>query len=92
MPHKQRRYHCRQQGCPNTYTDVLGGEQAFGKHFAGADCIPCYIAAQLHDNGQTPEMIERIPALRARCEQLLRNTGWTLAHVQASYTRHPVIF
>ncbi len=85
------RYRCRQNGCPNTYTDVVGGDNAFGKHKGHADCLPCFFAAQLIENGQTPEQIETMPHLVASFRDKLAPMGWTWDDVKASYARKPAL-
>jgi hypothetical protein len=86
-----RKYRCRQKGCLNAYTDVIGGDSAFGKNYGGADCIPCNIAAQLIENGQTPELIEQHAQLMEMFLPFLKNTGWCWDDVKASFLRGPVV-
>ena len=82
-------HRCRQMGCPNTYSDVVGGDMAFGKHYAGADCLPCFYAAMLHDNGQTPEQIEAHPTLMNEFIPHLDKCGWSWRDVKDSFNRVP---
>jgi hypothetical protein len=85
-----RKYHCRQKGCPNTYTDVLGGDAAFGKNYGGGDCMPCYFAAQIVEYGLTPEQVEK-SELGAMMKPFLEKTGWIWGDVEDSYQRKPVV-
>lgn len=82
---------CRQKGCPNTYTHVVGGIGAFGARMSGADCLPCFYAAQLLENGQTPEQIEAVPQIMELFLPHLTEAGWTWEHVKASFERRPEI-
>jgi hypothetical protein len=84
-----QRFKCRQAGCPNTYTNVIGGDNAFGKNHSGADCVPCNIAAQMLDNGQTPEQIEACPQMMELMLQVLKGSGWTWQDVKDSLPRRP---
>ncbi len=89
---RERAYRCRQDGCPNYFSEVIGGDNAFGKNaIKSSDCIPCNFAAQMVDNGQTPEMVEAIPELLEGFIDLLEKTGWTWEHVKESFTRRPKI-
>jgi hypothetical protein len=81
------RWKCRNAGCNNHYDDVIGGDNAFGKHKAGAECIPCLYAAQMVDHGQTIEQVEAVPQLMEMFTQLLGNTGWTWEHVKEAHAR-----
>ena len=89
--HGTPRYRCRQQGCPNTYTDVLGGDNAFGRNYGGADCLPCYYAALLLSYSQTPEQIEQVPEFIGRFLPHLETMGWSWQDVKDSFTRKPVV-
>jgi hypothetical protein len=81
------RYKCRNAGCPNHYSDVIGGDKAFGAHKAGAECVPCLYANQMVDQGTTPEQVEAVPHLMEMFLQLLGNTGWTWQHVKDCHAR-----
>ncbi len=87
----KRTYRCRQQGCPNVYTEVLGGDAAFGMNYSGADCMPCYFAALLVEYGQTPEQIEESEQLMEMFHPFLERTGWSWDNVKDSYQRRPQI-
>jgi hypothetical protein len=63
---------------------------AFGKHPKG-DCIPCGFAAEMIENGQTPEQIEQHAQLMGMFLPFLKNTGWTWDDVKASFLRGPVV-
>lgn len=92
-PKAQRHYRCKQKDCPNMFTDVLGGNNAFGANAKkSADCIPCNIAAQMIENNQTPEQIEAVPQMMELMQSTLRKTGWTWEHVKDSLARQPVIW
>lgn len=88
---KAPKFRCRQNGCPNTYTDVIGGDMAFGSNYRGADCLPCNFAAQLIQNRQTPEQIKQSPQLMEMFLPFLEKTGWGWADVEASFQRKPVM-
>ena len=61
----------------------------FGKHKAGATCIPCLYAEQMVDHGQTLEQVKAVPHLMQMFDDLLAKTGWTWEHVESSY--HAII-
>lgn len=82
-----RRYKCRHAFCPNHYTDVIGGDTAFGKHKAGAECIPCLYAAQMVDQGQTIEQVETVPQVLEMFLKVLTMNGWTWQDMKDSYQR-----
>ena len=84
---KPRRYPCRNAGCPNHYDDVIGGDNAFGKHKSDAKCIPCLYADQMVRQGQSIEQVEAVPKLMEMFLQLLGNTGWTWEHVKEAHKR-----
>jgi hypothetical protein len=88
---RARTYHCRQADCPNSYTDVLGGDAAFGSNYSGADCVPCYFAALMLSQNQTPAQVEARPELFEQMSSYLERTGWTWEDVKASYEREPVM-
>lgn len=81
------RHKCKNKWCPNYYDDVIGGDNAFGKHKAGAECIPCLYADQMVEYEITIEQVEAVPALMNQFLQLLGNTGWTWEHMKESYNR-----
>lgn len=81
------RYRCRNKFCPNRYGDVIGGDNAFGKHKAGAVCIPCLYAEQMTEHGQTIDQVEGVPHLMEMFIGLLAKTGWTWQDVKDSYAR-----
>ena len=81
------RHKCRHPFCPNTYTEVIGGDNAFGKHKAGAVCVPCLYAEQMVSHGQTIEQVERVPALMQMFVGLLSKAGWTWQDMKDSYQR-----
>ena len=83
----RRRYKCRHAFCPNHYTDVIGGDTAFGKHKTGAVCVPCFYAEQMIEQGQTIEQVEERPELTEMFVGLLGKTGWTWQDMQDSYQR-----
>jgi len=85
------RFKCRQQGCPNTYTDVLGGDNAFGKNYGGADCLPCYYAALLIEYGLAPEQLDEVPEFKSRFLPHLEQAGWAWEDLKDSYRRQPKI-
>lgn len=92
MKTKPSQFRCRQKGCPNTFTDVIGGDMAFGKNAKkSADCTPCNIAAQMIEYGQTPEQIEAVPQMMELMLSTLKNTGWTWQHVKDCLQRKPVV-
>jgi hypothetical protein len=84
-----QRFKCRQAGCPNTYTNVIGGDMAFGRVRGNADCVPCNIAAQMLDYGQTPEQIEACAQMMELMLQVLKESGWTWQDVKDSLPRRP---
>ena len=81
------RHKCRNVDCSNYYDDVIGGDSAFGKHKAGAECIPCLYAAQMVDQGTSVEKVESVPHLMEMFTRLLANTGWTWEHVKEAHAR-----
>lgn len=81
------RHKCRNAWCENRYDDIIGGDQAFGKHKAGAVCIPCLYAEQMVSQGQTLEQVEAVPKAMEMFLSLLGKTGWTWQHVKDSYAR-----
>jgi len=87
---KKKTGHCRQKGCPNTFNGMIGrdgwGEKLYG------DCLPCHMAAQLWEDGLSPEQAAVNHQWKEMAEALLVKTGWTWADLVASYARHPVIF
>lgn len=85
------RHRCRQKNCPNTYTHVLGGDMAFGKHYNGGDCMPCFYAALLLEYGVTTERVEQSEQMMAMFKPHLDAMGWTWADVKNSYARGPVV-
>ena len=87
MKRPPRRYPCRNTGCPNYYDDVIGGDNAFGKHKSGAECIPCLYADQMVSHGQTIEQVEAVPHLMDMFLGLLEKTGWTWDHVKEAHKR-----
>jgi hypothetical protein len=87
---KPRVFHCRQEGCPNIYTEIIGGDTAFGKHPKG-DCVPCFMAAQMLSNGQIPELIETSPEIMDLLSHILKKSGWAWSDVKASFERKPVV-
>jgi len=63
---------------------------AFGKHPTG-DCIPCFLAAEMIENGQTPEQVEAVPQLMELMLSFLGKTGWVWGDLKASFDRKPVV-
>jgi len=82
-----RRYKCRHAFCPNHYTDVIGGDTAFGKHRSGAVCIPCLYAEQMIEQEQTIEQVEECPEVTEMFTTLLHKAGWTWQDMKDSYQR-----
>jgi hypothetical protein len=87
MKRADGRYKCRHSFCPNRYDDVIGGDNAFGKHKAGAVCVPCLYAEQMVHQGLSIERVEAVPHLMEMFVNLLGNTGWTWQHVKDSFRR-----
>ncbi len=83
-----RQYRCAQKGCPNTYTDLIG--QGWGRK-SGADCLPCYYAALIRQQGQVPEDIEAVSELLDQMSTHLSTLGWTWQHVKDSYVREATL-
>lgn len=54
-PHK-----CRRAYCPNYCTDIIGAPGSWGKNAKG-ECVPCFFAMQMTEQGQTLEQIEAFP-------------------------------
>lgn len=82
-----RNHRCRQKNCPNTYSDVIGGEMAFGKHYSGAECLPCFYAALIIEYGLTIEQIEQSENFMGMMQPHLEKTGWSWNDVRDSYQR-----
>ena len=99
-PERQRQpaggWKCKFPWCPNRYTDVVGGDNAFGKGRKNATCIPCMYAEQMVRHGQTIEQVEALPHLMEMFTDLLAKTGWTWqqharqlpAHEDAIHSSH----
>lgn len=63
--------------CGKGYTDVIGGDNAFGKRKGGAACIPCFYAEQMTDQGLTIEQVEGSPELLESFTSVITKAGWT---------------
>lgn len=85
-----KRYRCRNSFCDNEYDDVIGGDTAFGKHKAGAVCIPCLYTEQMVNQDLTIEKVEGVPDLMEMFLTLLGKTGWTWEHVKESFRRRVI--
>lgn len=90
-----RRGRCRQKGCSNTFTEIIGGDgwgMGSGKRLYG-DCLPCHFATQLHHTGLTPEQIQTHQQLGDGIRGALERGGWSWADLLKSYQRtpHPVM-
>jgi hypothetical protein len=62
---------------------------AFGRHYQGGDCLPCFYAALLHEYGVTIERVEASEQLMAMFLSHLDKMGWTWMDVRACYQREP---
>ena len=86
---------CRQNGCSNTFNEIIGGQgwgMKEGKRLTG-DCLPCHFAAQFHNVGRTVADIELVPELSGGIKDALERGGWTWSQLVESYDRtpHPVM-
>ena len=79
---------CRQKGCPNIYTDIIGYQMPMKP---GADCLPCYYAGLMRDLGRTPEEVEGNPEFIAQFAPHLVAGGWTWEDVKQSYGREATL-
>lgn len=84
---KPKRGKCRQAGCTNTFSEMIGGETAFGPKLVG-ECIPCHFAAELHQYKLTPDRVKEGPIGQPMADLLAKN-GWSWEHLEASYNRNP---
>lgn len=82
-----KRHRCRHKFCPNRYDDVIGGDGAFGSKKTGAECMPCFYAAQFIENGQTPEQIEGSAHVMEMMLPHLEKVGWNWNDVKAAFER-----
>lgn len=82
-----RKHKCRNEFCPNTYSDIIGADSAFGLHKAGAVCIPCLYAEQMISHGQTIDQVEAEPRIKEMFVRLLEKTGWTWQDMKDALVR-----
>ena len=82
---------CAQKGCPNRYTEVIGGGGWGAKVRPGADCLPCYYAALLRRLNSTPEAVEGNARFMSEMESHLTKGGWSWQDVKRSYNREAVV-
>lgn len=79
---------CRQKGCPNTFTHALFADRVL---VGGADCLPCFYAAQFIEHGLTPEQVEQQPDYMESLVPHLAKGGWLWSDVKASFERRPTL-
>lgn len=80
-----KRYKCGQPGCPNTYTEVIGGD-GWGGTKASGDCVPCHVASFIPE-GTAIESLEANSALMELAQAVLASNGWRWQDVRDSYAR-----
>ena len=89
MKTKTQKYQrCHIKECTNTFDHAVGGDRVLT---SGPYCLPCFYAAQLVQNGLTPEQIEERADYMEMMIPHLASAGWLWSDVKTSYQRKPVL-